>query len=96
MKDNEAAEIAKALSHPLRLVLLRALRDRRELSPAEFSRDFDEPLGNVRYHVKALLEGDIVAVSKQVSRRGAVEQLYALSGKNAGIALGVLDLLSTA
>jgi DNA-binding transcriptional ArsR family regulator len=96
MKDKQAAEIAKALSHPLRLELLRALRDRRTLSPVEYSRESGEPLGNVSYHIKALLSAEVIAVAKEVPRRGAVEHFYSLSGKRAGTALGVLDLLATA
>jgi DNA-binding transcriptional ArsR family regulator len=96
MIDTEAAKLAQALSHPLRIEILRTMRDRRVLSPVEYSRESGEPLGNVSYHVRALLEFDIVAEAGLVQRRGAMEHRYSLTGKRAGIALGVLDLLATA
>ena len=96
MNDADAAEVAKSLSHPLRIELVRAMRDERELSPVGFSRESGEPLGNVSYHVKALLDADVVAITETVPRRGAVEHFYALKGKRAKLALSMLDLLATA
>ncbi|MBS1843097.1 MAG: helix-turn-helix transcriptional regulator [Actinobacteria bacterium] len=95
MEDRAAAEIAKALSHPLRLAFIRMLRERRVLSPTEFSRETGEPLGNVSYHVKALSEAGVVDVAETKPRRGAVEHFYSLSGPKAGNVLGVVDLLAT-
>lgn len=96
MDDASAAEVAKSLAHPLRLEYLRALAGRRELSPSEFSRDFGEPLGNVSYHVKALFEADVLEISSMVPRRGAMEHRYSLTGKNAGVAMAMMDLLAGA
>jgi DNA-binding transcriptional ArsR family regulator len=96
MDDRQAAEVAKALSHPLRLALLRAVHDRRKLSPSEYARETGEPLGNVAYHVQALAAAGIFEVTDTAKRRGALEHYYSLSGPRAGIALGLLDLLSTA
>ncbi|MBS1889414.1 MAG: helix-turn-helix transcriptional regulator [Actinobacteria bacterium] len=96
MDDRKAAEIAKALGHPLRIALIRAIRDQGQLSPTRFSRETGEPLGNVSYHAKALEAAGILRVTETAQRRGALEHFYALSGPNAGIVLAVLDLLSTA
>ena len=96
MDDRQAAEVAKALGHPLRLALLREIRDRRKLSPSEFAKETGEPLGNVSYHLLALREAGVVEISDTAKRRGALEHYYALSGPRAGIALGALDLLGTA
>lgn len=96
MDHEAAAEIAKSLSHPLRLDYLRALRERSELSPSEFARDSDEPLGNVSYHVKALYEAGVLEVSSMVPRRGAMEHRYSFTGPRAGVTLAVIDLLATA
>ncbi|HEX4304542.1 MAG TPA: hypothetical protein VHZ54_00760, partial [Solirubrobacterales bacterium] len=38
--------------------------------------ELDEPLGNVSYHVKTLLEYDCVELVKTEPRRGAVEHFY--------------------
>ena len=47
--------VAKALSHPLRAHVLTILNER-VASPNQMSEELGEPLGNVSYHVKALLE----------------------------------------
>ena len=96
MDDVEATELARALGHPLRLAYLRALRGRRCLSPSEFARDSDEPLGNVSYHVKGLFEAGVLEVAEMVPRRGAMEHRYALSSPRADVALAVMDLLAAA
>jgi hypothetical protein len=38
MDDRQAAEVAKALSHPLRIAILRGIRERRKVSPSEYPR----------------------------------------------------------
>jgi DNA-binding transcriptional ArsR family regulator len=96
MKDTEAAEVAKALSHPLRIEVLRALRERPAISAVEYSRESRQPLGNVSYHVRALLSAGVIAEDELVPRRGAVEHRYSLSGKQAEIAIAMLELLSGA
>jgi DNA-binding transcriptional ArsR family regulator len=90
-----AAEIAKALGHPLRRDYLGALRDRRELSPSEFVRDSDEPLGNVAYRVKALYEAEVLEAGPTVRRRGSLEHRYSFTGRRAGAVKAVMDLLAS-
>jgi DNA-binding transcriptional ArsR family regulator len=96
MDDREAAAVGKALSHPLRLAILREVRDQRQLSPSAYARQSGEPLGNVSYHVTALREAGVLEVTDTAKRRGALEHFYSLTGPRAGIALTVLDLLGTA
>jgi DNA-binding transcriptional ArsR family regulator len=96
MDDIAAAEVTKALSHPLRLEYLRALTQRRQLSPSQFAEEVEEPLGNVSYHVKALFEADLLEVAELVPRRGALEHRYSFTGKRAGVAMALIDLLATA
>jgi DNA-binding transcriptional ArsR family regulator len=67
--------LLKALSHPLRQRILRVLNER-VASPSELSRDLDEPLGNVSYHVKALLEHDAIELVRTAPVRGALEHFY--------------------
>jgi DNA-binding transcriptional ArsR family regulator len=93
MDDAAAANLARALSHPLRIALLRALRDSTDLSPTEYARENDEPLGNVSYHMRVLLDTQVIAVAGTVPRRGAVEHRYALKGRHTKMALAMLDLL---
>lgn len=96
MNDEQAAQVAKALGHPLRIALLREVRGWPDFSPVEYARESEESLGNVSYHVRALLEADVIVPTDGVARRGALEHRYALSGRGAEVALAVLDLLATA
>src|ERR1044072_4876836 len=68
-------QLAKALAHPLRVRILTSLH-KGVSSPNQLSQELDEPLGNVSYHVKTLLEYDCVELVKTEPRRGAVEHFY--------------------
>jgi len=68
-------QLAKALAHPLRVKILTSLHDGIS-SPNQLSQQLGEPLGNVSYHVKTLLEYDCVELVKTEPRRGAVEHFY--------------------
>ena len=68
-------QLAKALAHPLRVRILSSLH-KGVSSPNQLSQELDEPLGNVSYHVKTLLEYDCVELVKTEPRRGAVEHFY--------------------
>jgi len=45
-------------------------------SPVELAKDFGEPLGNVSYHVRVLVDLDCIELVDTVHRRGAVEHYY--------------------
>jgi DNA-binding transcriptional ArsR family regulator len=85
-KQREAASrsvdqrIIKALAHPLRVHILAILNDRMA-SPSELSKELEEGLSQVSYHVKALKDYDMVEMVKTVPRRGAVEHYYRASAK---------------
>jgi DNA-binding transcriptional ArsR family regulator len=68
-------QLAKALAHPLRVRILTSLH-KGISSPNQLSQELGEPLGNVSYHVKTLLEYDCVELVKTEPRRGAVEHFY--------------------
>lgn len=68
-------QLAKALAHPLRMRILSEL-NRGISSPNQLSQKLGEPLGNVSYHVKTLLEFDCIELVKTEPRRGAVEHFY--------------------
>lgn len=68
-------QVAKALAHPLRVKILSSLH-KGISSPNQLAQELDEPLGNVSYHVKTLLEYDCVELVKTEPRRGAVEHFY--------------------
>jgi DNA-binding transcriptional ArsR family regulator len=67
--------IAKALSHPVRAHILQILNDR-VASPNEIAEEIKEPLGNVSYHVRALLNLGCVELVRTAPRRGAIEHYY--------------------
>ena len=67
--------VAKALSHPVRAHVLTILNER-VASPNQMSEELGEPLGNVSYHVKALLELQCIELVSTTPRRGAVEHFY--------------------
>jgi DNA-binding transcriptional ArsR family regulator len=67
--------LVKALSHPLRTRILQLLSDR-VASPNEMARALGEPLGNVSYHVRILLQHECIELVRTEPRRGALEHFY--------------------
>jgi DNA-binding transcriptional ArsR family regulator len=92
MKAPEAADIAKALSHPIRIEILTIMRRGELVSPVEFSRGGDAPLGSAAYHMRALQSIGAVEPVKQTARRGAIEHHYC-PGPRFATVCRVLDAL---
>jgi DNA-binding transcriptional ArsR family regulator len=67
--------VVKALSHTLRVEILTILNDRMA-SPNELSKELDEGLSQISYHVKVLKDFDMIELVKTEPRRGAVEHYY--------------------
>lgn len=70
-----ANQAAKALAHPLRMRILRRLNEG-VASAVEMSREFDESLGVVAYHVRKLAEAGSIEAVRRRQRRGATETFY--------------------
>ena len=68
--------LAKALSHPLRQLILERLSVGGEASPNQLARTLDEPLSNVAYHVRILQRLGFVELVRTQQRRGALEHHY--------------------
>ncbi len=68
-------ELVKALAHPLRVEILAILNDRMA-SPNELSKELEEGLSQVSYHVKVLKDFKCIQMVKTEPRRGAVEHYY--------------------
>jgi DNA-binding transcriptional ArsR family regulator len=68
-------KLAKALAHPLRVQILSILNER-VASPNQLAKELGEPLGNVSYHVKVLLDYDCAELIRREPRRGAIEHFY--------------------
>ncbi len=67
--------LVKALAHPLRVQILTTLNERMA-SPNELSKELDEGLSQVSYHVKVLKDFECIEMVKTEPRRGAVEHYY--------------------
>jgi DNA-binding transcriptional ArsR family regulator len=67
--------LMKALAHPLRQRLLIALSER-VASPSELAEELGEPLGNVSYHVRMLVDLECIELVGTTPRRGALEHHY--------------------
>ncbi len=67
--------LMKALAHPLRQRILIELTER-VASPSELAEEIGEPLGNVSYHVRMLVDLDCIELVSTTPRRGALEHHY--------------------
>lgn len=68
-------DLVKALGHELRVEILGILNERMA-SPNELSKELDEGLSQVSYHVKVLKDYKTITQVKTEPRRGAVEHYY--------------------
>jgi DNA-binding transcriptional ArsR family regulator len=68
-------KLMKALAHPLRQQLLIALSEK-VASPSELAEELNEPLGNVSYHVRMLVDLGCIELVSTTPRRGALEHHY--------------------
>ncbi len=68
-------KLVKALAHPLRVEILTILNERMA-SPNELSKELEEGLSQVSYHVKVLKDFECIEMVKTEPRRGAVEHYY--------------------
>ena len=74
-KAAEHSSLHRALSHPLRLEILRQI-NRGIGSPKELSDELSESLGVVSYHVRTLEELGCIELADTKFRRGAVQHFY--------------------
>jgi DNA-binding transcriptional ArsR family regulator len=73
--------LVKALAHPLRVEILTILNERMA-SPNELSKELDEGLSQVSYHVKVLKDFECIEMVKTEPRRGAVEHYYRATARS--------------
>jgi DNA-binding transcriptional ArsR family regulator len=90
--DGPLDRVLRALNHPVRRRILRALAGGRG-SASTLSREFRMDLGVVSYHLNQVLakECEVIEIVDTIPRRGAIEKFYTLrSGalKAAGFAPG--------
>lgn len=68
-------DLVKALAHPLRVEIL-AILGERVASPNELSKELEEGLSQISYHVKVLKDFKCLEMVRTEPRRGAVEHYY--------------------
>lgn len=73
--------LIRAMGNPLRQRILQVL-NQRVASPSELSKELAEPLGNVSYHVRILVQCDAVELVKTEPVRGALEHFYRATIRN--------------
>jgi DNA-binding transcriptional ArsR family regulator len=78
--DITDTETVKALSHPLRVQILRLLEEK-DSSPVEIATALGLPVNRVSYHMRQLARFDLIKLVKTTPRRGAVEHHYRLQAR---------------
>jgi DNA-binding transcriptional ArsR family regulator len=79
INDINDPRLVKALAHPLRVSILSALAHR-VASPSQLAEELDVPLPNLSYHIRMLVQLDLLKLVKTRPRRGAIEHYYQAKG----------------
>lgn len=72
-------DLLTALRHPLRRRILRRMDADEAISPRELSRQLHEPLSNVSYHVRVLVDCAAVTLVDAQPVRGSMQHFYCSS-----------------
>jgi DNA-binding transcriptional ArsR family regulator len=67
--------LVRAMGHPVRVQALIILNER-IASPNEISKELDQTVGHVSYHIKVLKECECIELVDTAPRRGAMEHYY--------------------
>lgn len=67
--------LVKALNHPVRVKALTILSER-AASPTEISKQLDEHLSNVSYHIRVLKDLGLIELAREAPVRGTIEHFY--------------------
>jgi DNA-binding transcriptional ArsR family regulator len=78
--DITDTQTVKALSHPLRVQILRLLEEK-DGSPVEIATTLGLPVNRVSYHMRQLARFGLIKLVKRTPRRGAVEHHYRLQAR---------------
>jgi len=74
---------SRALAHPVRVEILRALLEREPGTPSGFAATLEIPLGIASHHVRRLRDLRLIRVVRRTHRRGAVQHHYRLCDRAA-------------
>ncbi len=73
--------IVRSEMHPLKVKIIDLLASGGEYSPMMMHKELGDKLGNVSYHVRALLDAEMIELVRIEPRRGAVEHFYRATSK---------------
>ncbi len=74
--------LARSELHPMKVRIIELYAAGGELTPVDLQRELDEPkLGNVSYHVRALVNAGLIELVRTEPRRGALAHFYRASSK---------------
>lgn len=74
-REEERAQMASALGHPTRLMIL-TVAHQRAISPSEFAREHDMKTGTVAHHFKKLVEWGAIKLVKKEPVSGSTRHMY--------------------
>ena len=74
---------SRALAHPVRVEILRALLEHEPGTPSGFAAAFEIPLGVASHHVRRLRDLRLIRIARRTHRRGAVQHHYRLVDRDA-------------
>lgn len=72
--------LARTQLHPMKIRIIELYATGAELAPVDLQRELDEPkIGNISYHVRALLNAELIELVRTEQRRGALAHFYRAS-----------------
>lgn len=74
---------SRALAHPVRVEILRALLDQEPGTPSGFAATLEIPLGVASHHVRRLRDLRLIRIVRRTHHRGAVQHHYRLCDRAA-------------
>ena len=81
LERSDDNDLLTALRHPLRRQILRSMAaaDEQPLSPRELSSLLAEPLSNVSYHVRVLVDCEAIRLVNTEPVRGSMQHFYRIA-----------------
>jgi DNA-binding transcriptional ArsR family regulator len=75
-KRSDTSDLLIALRHPLRRQILQAMPDGQAISPRDLATNLKQPLSNVSYHVRVLVDCGVLKLVRTKQVRGSMQHFY--------------------
>jgi DNA-binding transcriptional ArsR family regulator len=75
-KRSDTNDLLTALRHPLRRQILQSMQDGQPISPRELATNLEQPLSNVSYHVRVLVDCGVLELVRTKQVRGSMKHFY--------------------